>query len=77
MKHEMTIDDLARAVADGFGNVDTRLNHIEAHFDVVNARFDEVNAKLARVENRLNSLDDRILADLTLRVARLEKQLAA
>ncbi len=52
--NETTIEDLARAVADGFG-------HMDARFDEVNARLDRLERNLfADHERRIQRIEDAL-----------------
>ena len=63
-KREITIEDLARMVQQGFEEAAKR--------EEVNKGFEEVNERFDRVENRLERIEKLILADHKQRIERLE-----
>ena len=44
----MTIEDLSRGVAEGFGNIDERLVRIDEQFDRIDERFDRMEERFDR-----------------------------
>jgi len=44
----MTIEDLSRDVAEGFGNIDERLVRIDEQFDRIDERFDRMEERFDR-----------------------------
>jgi archaellum component FlaC len=63
-KRNITIEDLARMVKNGFEETAKRKE--------VNSRFNEVDSRFNIVENRLDKIEKLILADHKRRIERLE-----
>ena len=53
----MTIEELRRDVADGFGNIDRRLDAVEQRFVVVDERFARIDERFDRIPWRNDSID--------------------
>jgi len=66
VKKNITIDDLAIMVQDGFRGT--------AKKDEVNIRFDQVNIRFDQIENRLDRIEKLILEDHKRRIEKLEFQ---
>jgi hypothetical protein len=54
MEALMTIEELRRDVADGFGNIDRRLDAVEQRFVVVDERFARIDERFDRMEERFD-----------------------
>ena len=55
----MTIEELRRDVADGFGNIDRQLNAVEQRFVVVDERFARIDERFDRIDERFARMDER------------------
>lgn len=78
-KKEMTMDDLARIVQEGFLNMDNKFSNrfdgVEKRLDKVESRLDRVEEKLDKVEVRLDGVENRldnIEANLKKKVDKIE-----
>lgn len=56
----MTIEELSRDVAEGFGNIDKRLNTVEQRFVVVDERFARIDERFDHIDERLDRMDERL-----------------
>ena len=56
-KKETDTELLARLMAEGFGQVNTRLDGIDVRLDGIDVRLDGMDSRFDRVENRLTSLE--------------------
>ena len=56
----MTIEELSRDVAEGFGNIDKRLNTVEQRFVVVDERFARIDERFDHIDERLDRIDERL-----------------
>lgn len=70
MTKEITNEDLARMVQDGFADVGSRLDKLERSVD---ERFREVDKRFDSVEKRLETIENVISEDVLARVRRLEE----
>lgn len=66
-KKEMTLDLLARMMADGFGRmevlfveIDKRFKKIEARLDKIEERLDKIEVRLDKIEARLDKVEARL-----------------
>lgn len=82
-KKKITLDILARMMADGFGRVevlllevDKRFKKIEARLDKIEERLDKIEDRLAKVEIRLDKIEVR-LDKIEARLDGLESELRA
>ena len=55
----MTIEELRRDVADGFGNIDRRLDAVEQRFVVTDERFERIDERFDRLDQRFDRMDER------------------
>jgi len=57
MKKETDTEFLARMMAEGFAQVNTRLDGIDVRLDAIDARLDAIDARLDGIDGRLLSLE--------------------
>ncbi len=57
---EMTIDDLARIVQNGFLQIENRFVGIDTRLDSIDTRLDSMDARLDSMDVRLDSMDHRL-----------------
>lgn len=72
----MTINELARMVADGFNHVEERFNEVDERFDKVDARFDRLEGRMGGLEGRMDTIVIPALDSHAHRMKRLEGKLA-
>ena len=65
--HEITNNELARIIAEGFHGVDER-------FDSTEKRFDGVDSRLNGIDARLDNIEKILLGEHTKRIEKLEEQ---
>jgi uncharacterized protein YoxC len=76
-KKEMTLDDLARIVQEGFLSIDGKLGTIEADVSVLKTDVAELKSDVRDIKADLNKKADKIDHNtLTYRVEKLEKKFA-
>jgi len=79
MKKNITIDDLAGMVQQGFFGVDERFNEVDERFNEVDKRFNEVDKRFDILETEMNARFDQlekiILHEYRERIERLEDQI--
>ncbi len=87
MTKKVTLDDLARMVANGFSEVDTRFDSVENRLESVEIKLESVDSRLEEVEGRLKTVERNIsyihdhvvdqdsFDDLCSRVKYIEKKL--
>ena len=61
MKKDITNNDLAVMVANGFSSVDKRFDSVDKRFDAVDKRFDKVENRLTNVEEAIKSTRQDVL----------------
>jgi hypothetical protein len=78
----VTIDDLAIMIANGFRGVDKRFETFEARFNGLEGRLDGVEGRLTSLENKVDQMDMRLTSQLdymalnyTDRISRLMKSI--
>ena len=62
MKKETDTEFLARMMAEGFAQVNTRLDGIDVRLDAIDARLDAIDARLDGIDARLDGIDGRLLS---------------
>lgn len=56
MAKEVSNNELARMIAEGFASVDKRFEHVDKRFDQVDKRFEKVETRLDAVESQNESM---------------------
>ena len=72
----ITIEDLARMVGEGFDSMDKGFNNVDRRFDGVDKKFKEINARLNRIENIILKQYSQKIEILERRMKHLEEALA-
>jgi hypothetical protein len=77
VKNEMTIDDLARIVQEGFLGVDKRFDKVEFDISEIKTNVKEIKENMDNTEANLNKKVDKVEHNtLIYRVEKLEKKFA-
>ena len=61
-KKETDTELLARLMAEGFGEVNTRLDGIDVRLDGIDVRLDGIDVRLDGIDVRLDGIDNRLLS---------------
>ncbi len=61
-KEETDTELLARLMAEGFGQVNTRLDGIDTRLDGIDDRLDGIDTRLDGIDGRLDGMDGRLLS---------------
>ena len=72
-KKETDTELLARLMAEGFGEVNTRLDGIDVRLDGIDVRLDGIDVRLDGIDNRLLSLE-KIQSQTLSRLDSIEKK---
>jgi len=59
-KKQMTLDDLAVLVADGFNDVGGRLDKLDGRMDKMDSRMDKLDSRMDKLDSRMDNLDGRM-----------------
>jgi len=62
MKKETDTELLARLMAEGFGEMNTRFDGIDNRLDGMDDRFDGIDGRLDGIDGRLDGIDGRLLS---------------
>ena len=69
----MTIEDLSRDVAKGFGNIDERFVRVDEQFVRIDERFARIDERFVRIDERFDRMDERF-DRMDERFARMEER---
>jgi len=59
-KKQMTLDDLAVLVADGFNDVGGRLDKLDGRMDKMDSSMDKLDSRMDKLDSRMDKLDSRM-----------------
>ena len=59
-KKQMTLDDLAVLVADGFNDVGGRLDKLDGRMDKMDSSMDKLDSRMDKLDSRMDNLDGRM-----------------
>ena len=63
MSKDITLEDLAQMVAEGFQEVNQKLDSLAERFSLLEDRLGRVESRLGRVEDRLSDVVERLDAE--------------